>query len=742
MSNVTFFTQKYGAFFIIVLTYLVSRFLGMMYFTPHNDEIIYTQLARVMAADWQKYKFFSLHQMGEDYFEPLQFWLTSLTVDWWKSPLTGVRIWSLLMGFLGITFTQLLVVRIWNKTAAIFTGMLILASEFFFYFDSIALNEVYLYGMGSVFVYLLYVGLECRNWKASLAAALIFLAMLTTKISGQFWLVFALLLPVLAAMAQHSKLMEMIQILKQNCLYMYGTVASVVLSAKILHSFIIPAELRTFKDESWQSGLVRDVGEILEFPIKEWMSNLSFYVNQILIVELSYFFIPVLILIFGVGIWLWNKQEDCFWKYVILILLYLFSFMPLILIAKGTEIRRLGIGLYFFCILLGVTLAVAYEYLPRGWRKIAIVVILPILVGWKVTDSYASLLKWEQTEIAFRETKGWANGAGMMEMIRYVEQLPKGLLIVDAQRGHPATALHVFDQHYPQLQVIDLEQHILDKVRDLYQNVQKEGGNLYFVFDTRRRGERTWADVISNHRQLCAQKKVISKKFRNEVLKNTAIVICQTQGFTGDITPPAQKLNYMELAVKEQTELIKRNPDAILAYYNRGKLYAALKEFQKGIDDLTKVIQSGLVVKGSQVPANFRNNAAVGSQKSSEVQKVVRGNPFHDVYLARGSAYIGLGEYEKAISDLTKELEFDADNPVVYNNRGYAYKSLKQHDKALKDFNKAIEVDPHFLQSYHHRGVIYAERGKLDLACADWKYICQQGRCEDYEEAKKAGGCL
>ena len=115
---------------IILFLYIVTRLLGIFYFAPHNDEVLYTQYAQLIASDWGKFKFISMDgTMFVDYKEPLQFWLTSLTVNLWKNPLVGVRIWSLMLGFCGLFFTQLLVKRIWGNTVAIIVAFLIILSE-------------------------------------------------------------------------------------------------------------------------------------------------------------------------------------------------------------------------------------------------------------------------------------------------------------------------------------------------------------------------------------------------------------------------------------------------------------------------------------------------------------------------------------------------------------------------------------------------------------------------------------
>ncbi|TFH33388.1 MAG: tetratricopeptide repeat protein [Anaerolineales bacterium] len=62
----------------------------------------------------------------------------------------------------------------------------------------------------------------------------------------------------------------------------------------------------------------------------------------------------------------------------------------------------------------------------------------------------------------------------------------------------------------------------------------------------------------------------------------------------------------------------------------------------------------------------------------------------------RGVAYGKLGQYDKAVADLSRALELDPGNAWVWANRGVAYRELGQPDKAVADFSHAQEMDPSY----------------------------------------------
>ena len=61
-------------------------------------------------------------------------------------------------------------------------------------------------------------------------------------------------------------------------------------------------------------------------------------------------------------------------------------------------------------------------------------------------------------------------------------------------------------------------------------------------------------------------------------------------------------------------------------------------------------------------------------------------------YNNRGSAYAQQGDYIQAISDFTKAIGINSNDPVAYHNRAVAYFGLKQYDRAWGDVNMVKEI--------------------------------------------------
>ena len=109
----------------------------------------------------------------------------------------------------------------------------------------------------------------------------------------------------------------------------------------------------------------------------------------------------------------------------------------------------------------------------------------------------------------------------------------------------------------------------------------------------------------------------------------------------------------------------KLKPKIHNAYFFRGLAYYKKGQYDQAIDDLNKVIESGLMSTS--------------------------------VYFYRGSAYFFKDEYSKAIDDYTKAIELDANNSSVYQSsvyqlRGIAYYKKGEYDKAWEDVQKSQEL--------------------------------------------------
>ena len=175
------------------------------------------------------------------------------------------------------------------------------------------------------------------------------------------------------------------------------------------------------------------------------------------------------------------------------------------------------------------------------------------------------------------------------------------------------------------------------------------------------------------------------------------------------------------------SDVIKKYPECYMAYNNRGLEYYHKGDFDKAINDYSKVIE----IKSTFPP--IYNNRGIVYNDMGEYDKAINdyniaiklNSKFADAYYNRGNTLARKGEYNKAIDDYTKEIELDPNNATTYNNRGAIYDEEKIYDKAIADYTKAIELKPDYTIAYNNRGNIFSNEGLLDEAIADFSKIIE-----------------
>ena len=85
-------------------------------------------------------------------------------------------------------------------------------------------------------------------------------------------------------------------------------------------------------------------------------------------------------------------------------------------------------------------------------------------------------------------------------------------------------------------------------------------------------------------------------------------------------------------------------------------------------------------------------------------------------------------DFNNALIDFTKAIEYDNSNPDAYFYRGNVKSTLSDYKGAVIDFDKAIELNPSFADAYCNRGDIKFMQGDKDGGCADYKKAEKLGK--------------
>ena len=126
-------------------------------------------------------------------------------------------------------------------------------------------------------------------------------------------------------------------------------------------------------------------------------------------------------------------------------------------------------------------------------------------------------------------------------------------------------------------------------------------------------------------------------------------------------------------------------------YTARGQSWAALREYERAVDDFNIVIES---------------------------------EPSAEAYLARGEAFAAMGKYIAAMDDCERAIRRQPDADA-YMARGKVHLSLDLLDDAIDDFNRATQFDPNLGESYAMRGNVHLRKGDHGAAVEEFTRVIE-----------------
>jgi tetratricopeptide (TPR) repeat protein len=168
-------------------------------------------------------------------------------------------------------------------------------------------------------------------------------------------------------------------------------------------------------------------------------------------------------------------------------------------------------------------------------------------------------------------------------------------------------------------------------------------------------------------------------------------------------------------AINDYNEALRINPEnqmnRMLSYQGRGSCLAKQGDKKQAIEDLNK---AGLA---AGITGNY--DLAI-----SVLSKVLELEPTNFLaYWVRGAAYGDSGNHQKAIEDENLALKYKPNNDTgieIYTNRGTSRFELGDFQGAIEDYNQAISIDKKFVSAYQNRGSAYSKLGNSKKAIEDY----------------------
>jgi Tfp pilus assembly protein PilF len=85
-------------------------------------------------------------------------------------------------------------------------------------------------------------------------------------------------------------------------------------------------------------------------------------------------------------------------------------------------------------------------------------------------------------------------------------------------------------------------------------------------------------------------------------------------------------------------------------------------------------------------------------------------------YVSTGTDYFAQKEFDKAIEEWKKALEYIPEDAEVHNFLGIAYHRVGHLDSSISEYKKAVQLDPDYHQALNNTGYIYFLKGEYKTA--------------------------
>lgn len=178
-------------------------------------------------------------------------------------------------------------------------------------------------------------------------------------------------------------------------------------------------------------------------------------------------------------------------------------------------------------------------------------------------------------------------------------------------------------------------------------------------------------------------------------------------------------------ALVELTEAEKFDPDNPELLYNLGLAYIG----KKRPDLAEQRLQRALILKPNYTTA--RNDLGVAylelKRWDNAIQqfKIVKDDIFYEnsenATINLGLAYLGKGDYPKALEELRSVAAGNPRNPVIHLSLGRVWFAMDKTDQAISEYKKALEIFREYGDAHYYLGLAYLKLNKVDAARSSFK---------------------
>jgi tetratricopeptide (TPR) repeat protein len=195
------------------------------------------------------------------------------------------------------------------------------------------------------------------------------------------------------------------------------------------------------------------------------------------------------------------------------------------------------------------------------------------------------------------------------------------------------------------------------------------------------------------------------------------------------------KQGHLDQAIEALNNAIEKDKTYAYAYFNRGRAYSLLNDYDRAQADFTKSIQLKNMARAYfERGVIFTIKGMIREAIDDFSNAIMMRRDDANAYAWRGFAYLIYGDLNRALYNLDTAVEFDPKLALAYDYRGQLYFQMEYVDNALDDYNKALELEPKQVRVYKNRAIAYIKQGNLQAAVSDLRqYLKMSPNAADFQ---------
>ncbi len=183
-----------------------------------------------------------------------------------------------------------------------------------------------------------------------------------------------------------------------------------------------------------------------------------------------------------------------------------------------------------------------------------------------------------------------------------------------------------------------------------------------------------------------------------------------------------------QMAIDNYTKALELDPHLIEALWGRALAHQSLNENSAALGDFSEAVKADPKdIAALDWRARFYESIGDYSNAVADIDTAIKIAGASSILFERkGQIYLESGDADSAVKNFDLALNAGPANDWPdHFNRGTAYLHLEQYMRAIQDFTETLRLNPKFFLALHQRGNVYFMMQNYSRAIADYQRIFQ-----------------